>query len=154
MTEKHVLLVKHSWSYVAGQPDELCAVFSKKLLHLCPELKPLIKRLNKENRLPAFMMVINQLVVALPDLLKTERHLLTLFAEYSDLEIPRDYYDSGLIAFLMALEKKLGKNWTSEMRESWIFIFSSVHQHLLRQLQLPAVLLREGPKNTSPVTIL
>jgi hypothetical protein len=144
MTEKHVLLVKLSWSYVAGQHDDLCPVFSKKLIQLCPELKSLIKRLNKENRLPVFMMSVHQLVTALPDLVKTEKHLLLLFAEYSDLEISRTYYDCALIAFLMSLEKKLGRNWSPEMRESWIFIFATAHQHLLRQIQLPAVLIRES----------
>jgi hypothetical protein len=35
MTEEPVLLVKRCWRYVAGQPDELCAVFSRKFLRLC-----------------------------------------------------------------------------------------------------------------------
>jgi hypothetical protein len=149
MTEKQILLVKHSWSYVSGQLDDLCPLFGKKFVLLCPESKPTIKRLTKENRLHDLMMTVNHLVIALPDLVKAEKQLLLLLAAYSDLEISRNYYDSALIAFLMTLEKKLGKNWTLEIRDSWIFVFASVHQHLLRQLRMPAVLL-EG--STQPVT--
>jgi hemoglobin-like flavoprotein len=144
MTEKQVLLVKHSWSYVTGQLDDLYPIFNKKLGHLCPELKPLLKRLNKEKRLAIIMTAINHMVAALPDLQKAEKQLLLALAEYSDLDISRSYYESALIAFLMTLEKKLGKNWTEEIRDAWIFIFASMHQHLLRQLQLPAVLSREA----------
>jgi hypothetical protein len=141
MTEKQILLVKHSWSYVSGQLDDLCPLLSKKFILLCPESKPMIRRLTKENRLHDFMMTVNHLVIALPDLAKAEKQFLLLLAAYSDLEISRNYYDSALIAFLMMLEKKLGRNWSLEIRDSWVFVFASVHQHLLRQLQLPSVLL-------------
>jgi hypothetical protein len=59
---------------------------------------------------------------------------------YSDRGITRAFYDSLLVAFLISLEKKIGRRWTAEIREAWIFTFASVHMHLIGQLQLTRLL--------------
>ena len=139
MTDRQILLVKHSWSYVASQRDDVCKSLKKNLAFLCPEIKSVIKKLDREKRMAGLMVSVNQLVVALPDLQKAEKEFLLMLAEYADAGISKSYYDSAVIAFLMTLEKKIGRNWTQEMRDSWIFIFVTMHQQILRQLQLSSV---------------
>jgi hemoglobin-like flavoprotein len=141
MTDKQVLLVKHSWSYVASQLDQVSSLFVKKLLQLHPDLKSTLKSI-RPDALPKLMQTVHHLVASLPDFKKAEKELLLLTAEYSNQGITKDIYDSILICFLITLEKKIGKNWSAEIREAWIFVLASTHMHLISQLQPPALLLK------------
>jgi hemoglobin-like flavoprotein len=141
MTEKQILLVKHSWSYVASHLDDLVGTFGKKVAQVSPELKPLLKRVNDENGLHSILTTINQVVATLPEFNKAEQQVLLLLAAYAGKGISRENYDAVLIAFLLTLEKKLGKHWSAEIRESWIYCFASIHHHFIRQLQLASTLL-------------
>lgn len=134
MTEKQILLVKHSWSYLASQLEETAAVFSKKLMQVMPELKSLFKKTEAE-AFHEVMITVNQLVYALPDVRKAEEEILRLIEKFSRRGMSSTEYDGALIAFLLTLEKKLGKSWTQELRESWVFILASVRRHLSKQLQ-------------------
>jgi hemoglobin-like flavoprotein len=138
MTDKQVLLVKHSWSYVASQLDEISSLFSKKLLQLHPEFKTSTSI--RPEALLKLMQTVHHLVASLPDFKKAEKELLLLTAEYSNQGITKDIYDSILICFLITLEKKIGKNWSAEIREAWIFVLASTHMHLISQLQPPTLL--------------
>jgi hemoglobin-like flavoprotein len=141
MNEKQVLLVKHSWSYVAGELDDVSNIFFRKMMQLAPELKPQLKKLHQEKRLSGIMTTMNHLVASLPEFKKAEKEVLILLAEYADSGISKHNYDTALIAFLTTLEKKLGDKWNTEMRDSWISIFISIHQYFIRKLEMPSTLL-------------
>jgi hemoglobin-like flavoprotein len=132
MTEKQVLLVKHSWSYQTGQLETLGTLFTKKLIALNPELKVTLKRTVGELRTHSLMLALNQIVAALPNLRKAHQNIQQIVTEYAALGMTRADYENALIAFLLALEKRLGKNWNGEMREAWIFIFSSLYHQVSR----------------------
>jgi hemoglobin-like flavoprotein len=133
MTERQVLLVKHSWSYQTGQLENLSTLFTKKLLALNPELKLMMRRTVGESGAYSLMIVLNQVVASLPNLPKAHQSIQLIVAQYAALGITRADYENALIAFLLVLEKRLGKNWTDETREAWIFIFSSLYHQASRQ---------------------
>lgn len=133
MTEKHVLLVKHSWSYVAGELDALGALFMKNLIRLRPEHKPIFRKLDNEKGITVLMQTIHHLVASLPSIPKAEKDLKSLLTEYSGFSLDRSHYDDALIAFLMTVEKKLGKRWNSEMCEAWVFLFAYTYQHVVHR---------------------
>lgn len=141
MTEKQILLVKHSWSYVTGHLEDVSALYCKKLAKLMPEFRSLIPDPGKNPEgTHLIISTINQLVSAIPDFQKAEKDILILLTAYADKGITRTDYDSALIAFLFTMEKKLGKKWTNETREAWIFAFSALHQHFISLLQIPITL--------------
>jgi len=126
---------------MAGQLDDVSNTFFKKIILLAPELKPLLKRYQHEKKLSGIMTTVNHLVASLPEFKKAEKEVLTLLAEYSDSGISKSNYDAALIAFLMTMEKKLGGKWNIEIRDSWIYIFVSIHQYFIRKLETPSALL-------------
>jgi hemoglobin-like flavoprotein len=139
MTEKQILLVKHSWSYIAGQADEMALVFANNLILLDPGLKPLTQQLITENKLTDMMMTVNYFVAALPDLQKAENKVLDLIAKYSTLELSEKYYDIAWLAFLQSLHKKLGDTWDQEIHDAWITGLTSMHKYLLDHNKLSSV---------------
>ncbi len=139
MTEKQVLIVKHSWSYVANQLDDTSALFCKNLFRLLPDLKPILKKRDQEKGANEIMDTVNRIVTTLPDFSKVEKEIRIMQTEYANLGITPSDYDSALFAFLMTLEKKTSKIWSNEARDSWVFAFASVRQYLIR----PPVLVRK-----------
>jgi hemoglobin-like flavoprotein len=117
---------------VANQLDDTNALFCKNLLRLLPDLKSILKKRNQEKGASEIMGTVNRIVTTLPDFSKVEMEIRMIQREFEDLGITRSDYDSALFAFLMTLEKKTPKIWSNEARESWIFAFASIHQHLSR----------------------
>lgn len=142
MSESQSFLVRNSWNLVSGELEDLSAIFVKQLSQLKPELKPLLKKLLAEQRLLKTVSTIDHLVNSLSDLRRAEKNVLLLIASYSDMRITREDYDIALIAFLMTLEKKIGRKWTLETRDAWIFTFVTIYQHFVKQLDKPITLLK------------
>ena len=130
MTEKQVLIVKHSWSYVANQLDDANELFIKNLLHLLPHLKSILKKRNQESGSNEIMEIINHIVIALPDFSKVENEIRSMQIEYANLGVTPSDYDSALFAFLTTLEKKAAKAWNSEAHDSWVFVFATLKQYI------------------------
>lgn len=143
MTEKQILLIKHSWSYVAAQTEDLAYSIAKKLSKHMPELRSQLKELT-DNEQVQIMSALNHLVVSLPAFQKADQKIFHLLADHVDKGITREFYDAGLTSFLMTMEKKLGAAWTKDMYEAWIILFASVHLHLLSHFQLPPLLMRHA----------
>jgi hemoglobin-like flavoprotein len=139
MTEKQVLIVKHSWSYVANQLDDTNALFCKNLLRLLPDIKPILEKRKQEKGAIEIMGTVNRIVATLPDFSKVETEIRMMQKEFENLGITRSGYDSALSAFLMTLEKKTSKIWSLETRDSWVFVFASITQHI-RKLNLKFIL--------------
>ncbi|MFM9837459.1 MAG: hypothetical protein ACKVOQ_04300 [Cyclobacteriaceae bacterium] len=130
MTEKQVLIVKHSWSYVANQLDDTNVLFCKNLLRLLPDLKPILKKREQEKSASEIMSTINRIVTSLPDFSKVETEIRTIQMEYASLGMTPSDYDSAMFAFLITLEKKTTKVWSNEARDSWVFVFASIKQYI------------------------
>jgi hemoglobin-like flavoprotein len=139
MTEKQVLIVKHSWSYVANQLDDTNALFCKNLLRLLPDIKPILEKRTQEKGANEIMYIVNRIVTTLPDFSKVETEIRMMQKEFETLGITRSDYDSALSAFLMTLEKNTYKIWSLETRDSWVFVFASITQHI-RKLNLKFIL--------------
>jgi hemoglobin-like flavoprotein len=136
MTEKQILLVKHSWSYLAGQVDELAIVLARNIILLDPSLKSLIQQLAVEKKLNDVLATVNDFVASLPDLNKAQPKTLHLISNYSNLNITKKNYDIAVLAFLQSLHKMLGATWDQEIHDAWITALTSMHKHLLDHLQL------------------
>jgi hypothetical protein len=128
MNERQVLIVKHSWSYVASRLDDTQTLFIKNLCRLLPNLKPTQAKRNGEDKSGEIIRVIHRIVATLPTFSDIE--IQKMQTEYASLGIAPADYDSALFAFLMTLEKKASKTWNDEARESWVFVFASMRQHV------------------------
>jgi hemoglobin-like flavoprotein len=128
MNEKQVLIVKHSWSYVSNRLDDTQALFIKNLYRLLPDIKPTQTKRNGEDKSDEIIRVIHRIVATLPTF--SDIDMQKMKTEYASLGIAPADYDSALFAFLMTLEKKASKTWNDEVRESWVFVFASMRQHI------------------------
>jgi hemoglobin-like flavoprotein len=138
MTEKQILLVKHSWSYLAGQLDDVTIVFAKNIIALDPTLKPLTQQLTIENKLREVLITVNDFVACLPNFERAEKKVLLLITNFSNFNVTRKSYDIAILAFLQALHKMLGETWDQEIHDAWLTALTSMQKHLLDQ-QLSSV---------------
>jgi hypothetical protein len=132
MTEKQILLVRQSWEQVAGQREKTAALFSKKLELVTGQRLPL-KKVWPE----AFydiIVTLHHLVISLPEVHKAENTIMHLLQRCKREGMTAADYNNALVAFLLTLEKKLGRNWSPEVRDSWVFVLASTYHQLTRKL--------------------
>ena len=141
MDEKQILVVKHSWSYVVGHKEEFCDSLCKHIIFLEAELAPLITTLKSDDKIAGIIDTIHTIVLSLPDFRQAEKEVLTFAAECSHKSITQEVYETGVVALIMTLEKKV-TNWDPEFSEAWIFLFASLHLHFIEKLKVDPMLER------------
>ncbi len=143
MTEKDILLVKHSWTYIASQSESVADSFLKNLKRLNPEQRELYKIPEREGSHRLLFNTLHRLVVALPALTRSEGELKDLARQFSNFGLTRTDYDNATIAFLITMEKKLGKVFSQEIRESWVVLFATLARQIPKSFtrQLHSILI-------------
>ena len=127
LTERQKLLVQDSFAIIEPIADDVAALFYRKLFELDPSLRPLFKGDMAEQRRKLMQLLtvavkglnrIAQLVPAVQDL--GRRH-----AAYG---VTDAHYDTVAHALLWALEKGIGRAFTTETREAWTAVYVLLSQ--------------------------
>lgn len=141
MTEKQVLLIKYSWSYVAGQLDRLTNMVERQLIRQSPPSKLLAAALENRKALPHLIESIHRIVVFLPDLSDMKREVAATLREYRDFDVSEEQFEDAVVAFVTALEKKLHDAYTRDIGEAWVFLFATIkHEALsMKDSRLPRI---------------
>jgi hemoglobin-like flavoprotein len=131
MNEKQILLIKHSWSYAAGNAERVNQNMFKHLSQLEPETKSVFDssaRLNSQQ----FSSIINLIVLKFQKPAELCKDLKALAEKHPELQLMAMYYDSLVIAFLMTMKKMLGDVWTNEVSDAWAMAFATINHNINR----------------------
>jgi hypothetical protein len=134
MDDKRVILIKDTWSTAFIDKAALADGLYKMMVIISEDLKPIAKQLRANSEIDHMLETINEIVWSLPDFNSSETAIKGLITLHASKGISNETYESGVIALLMILEKKV-KRWTPECREAWIFLFASIHLHFATKLR-------------------
>ncbi len=123
MTNAQVKLVQGTFSKVAPIADKAAEIFYAKLFELDPTLKPLFKSDIKDQG-RKLMAMIAAAVNGLDDLEKLVPVVQGLGKRHVDYGVTPDHYDTVAAALLYTLEVGLGDDWTPEVKQAWVEVYT------------------------------
>jgi hemoglobin-like flavoprotein len=123
MTNKQIDLVKTSWAIVATiDPVTVGGLFYNRLFEIAPQLKPMFRNPVPEQskKLLAMIDYVISKLDKLEDILDEVAKLAKRHVSYG---VKPGHYTIVGEALLWTLEKGLGENWDSEVKEAWTICY-------------------------------
>src|SRR5436190_9443157 len=91
MTDRQILLVKNTWSYVVVKSDEAGQLFYERLFEIAPEVKPMFKGDMKEQS-RKLMNMITMIVSKLQKLDEIIHEVRSLAQRHNKYGVKPEYY--------------------------------------------------------------
>jgi hemoglobin-like flavoprotein len=122
LSQRQTLLIKLSWSHLSNRLEEFGDTFYRILFDLEPSLKPMFKN-DMEAQREKFSSMVNHIVAHVQHTEKLDVELQGLGDRHIGYGVKPQHYDMLMIAFLLALERKLKRKWDNETKEAWTMAF-------------------------------
>lgn len=123
MTNKEIDLVKTSWAIVATiDPVTVGGLFYNRLFEIAPQLKPMFRNPVPEQS-KKLLAMINYVISKLDKLEDILDEVAKLAKRHVSYGVKPGHYTIVGEALLWTLEKGLGENWDSEVKEAWTICY-------------------------------
>ena len=134
MTERQILLIKNSWSFVIVKSEETGELFYHRLFEIAPEVEPLFKG---RVRLQAgkLMSMLTFIVSKLQHLDDITSEIEALAKRHNQYQIKIEYYALVGEALLWTLEKGLAEKWNNELKDAWVNVYYTLAETMINASQ-------------------
>ncbi|HEY5823290.1 MAG TPA: globin family protein [Cyclobacteriaceae bacterium] len=131
MTERQILLVKNSWSYIVANSEEAGLLFYNRLFEVAPSVQHMFTTDKKEQarKLMGMVTLIVSKLQKLEDILNEIKMLAQRHNKYGAQ--PAHYKVVGE-CLIWTLEKGLGDKWNKETEEAWITVYSVLSDAMIK----------------------
>lgn len=122
MTDRQILLVKNSWSFVIVNSEEAGQLFYSRLFEVAPEVRHMFKGNTKEQakKLMNMVTLIVSKLQKLDDILDEIKHLAQRHGKYG--AHPAHYAVVGE-CLIWTLQQGLAEKWNTEVEEAWVKVY-------------------------------
>jgi hemoglobin-like flavoprotein len=134
LSPRQTLLIKVSWSYLSGRLEEFGDTFYRILFDLEPSLRGMFKN-DIATQQEKFSAMVNHIVAHIQHTPELGTELSHLGHRHVDYGVEARHYDTMMIAFLLALEKRLKRKWDNETKEAWTMAFVYVVSQMRRPMK-------------------
>jgi hemoglobin-like flavoprotein len=134
MTERQILLVKNSWSYVIVKAEEAGLLFYNRLFEIAPELKSMFKTEPKDQSRKLINMV-TLIVSKLQKLQEIEDEIKGLAVRHRKYGVDTAYYRIVGAAFIWTLQRGLKEKWNEELEEAWVAVYTVISDAMIKNQQ-------------------
>ena len=125
ITRRRVQLVKQSFAKVVPIGDHAASLFYGRLFEIAPEVRPLFK-----DDIPAqgrkLMSVLALAVGSLQKLPELVPIVQDLGRRHTGYGVRDEHYDLVAEALMWALDKGLGPDFTPEVKDAWIAVYTTL----------------------------
>lgn len=130
MTDRQILLVKHSWRSVMVQPEEAGELFYTKLFELDPSLRSMFKndRDFQSNKLVSMLTLIITKIQTIEDIMPEIQALSQRHVGYGT---KAEHYPMVGQALLWMMENSAGNHWTEEARQAWEILYTMLSNAMI-----------------------
>jgi hemoglobin-like flavoprotein len=129
LSPRQTLLIKLSWSHLANRLEDVGDTFYRILFEMDPTSKPMFQS-SMEVQRQKFSSMMNSIVAQIQHTQQVEGKLEKLGHQHLDYGVAPQHYDLVMIAFLLALEKKLKRKWDNETKEAWTMALVYIISHM------------------------
>ena len=124
LSKKEIVLIKKSWNLLEKiDPIMIGDIFYSKLFFENPELRKMFPQ-DMEGQHKKLVDMLDTIVARLEKLDELKGDIINMAKRHNDYGVKPHHYNLVGKALLWALQKKLGKEWTDEVRSAWINCYS------------------------------
>jgi hemoglobin-like flavoprotein len=139
MTERQILLVKNSWSFVIVKSEEAGLLFYDRLFEIAPELRPLFKS-HPKDQAQKFVNMVTLVVARLQKLDEIIDDIKALARRHNQYGVKTAYYRIVGAALIWTLQQGLSDKWNDELEEAWIDMYAMLSKAMIQQQESVPVL--------------
>lgn len=122
MTDRQILLVKNSWSYVIVNGEEAGQLFYSRLFEVAPSVRHLFKSDAKEQA-RKLMNMVTLIVTKLQKLDEIMNDVKSLAQRHIKYGAEPAHYAVVGECLLWTLQQGLGSKWSTETEEAWKAVY-------------------------------
>lgn len=130
MTQRQIELVENSWDFILQNANEAGSIFYSRLFEIDPKLRPLFGE-DIESQSKKLVALITFAVHKLNNLEEIVADVKALGIRHRKYKVQREHYATVANALLWTLEKALGTQWTEEMENAWIEVYTILSQTMI-----------------------
>jgi hemoglobin-like flavoprotein len=131
MTERQILLVKNSWSYVVINAQEAGELFYSRLFEEAPALRSMFKHDQKEQA-RKLMNMVTLIVTKLQKLDDIMNEVKLLAQRHGKYGAQAAHYKVVGECLLWTLEQGLGDKWNPELQEAWTNVYVTLSSAMIK----------------------
>jgi hemoglobin-like flavoprotein len=135
ITEKQILLVKNSWSYVVSPisigPEAAGKLFYQRLFEVAPAVKNLFHG-DIKFQARKLMNMVTLIVTKLDKLDEIMDEVKSLAVRHNRYGAEPAHYQVVGECLLWTLEKGLGEKWNGETREAWTAVYGVLSDAMIK----------------------
>jgi len=137
MTERQILLVKNSWSYIVVDSEGAGQLFYNRLFEIAPGIKHMFTTDPKEQA-RKLMNMVTLIVTKLQKLDEILSEIKNLASRHGKYGAKPEHYAVVGECLLWTLEKGLGEKWNNETKEAWVKVYSVLAEAMITNQQVAA----------------
>lgn len=132
ITQKQILLVQNSWTYVKTDAEAAGKVFYQRLFDVAPEVRHLFQG---EIKFQArkLMNMVTLIVTKLHKLDEIMDEVKSLALRHNRYGAEPAHYQVVGECLLWTLEKGLGDKWSEETRDAWASVYGVLANAMIKQ---------------------
>ena len=120
LTKKETELIKKSWSLLDKiDPIVLADVFYSKLFFDNPELRKMFPE-EMEGQYRKLLDMLNTIIERLEKIDELKGDIVAMAKRHEGYGVKPEHYSMVGIALIWTLQKRLGTEWTDEVRSAWV----------------------------------
>lgn len=124
LTKKDIGFIKKSWTQLEKiDPVDIGDIFYSKLFFENPELRKMFSQ-DMEGQYKKLVDMLDTIVARLENLDVLKGDIVAMAKRHVDYGVKPAHYNMVGKALLYTLQKKLGNQWTDEVRSAWINCYS------------------------------
>ena len=139
MTERQILLVKNSWSYVVTNSEEAGQLFYSRLFEVAPGVKHMFTTDPKEQA-RKLMNMITLIVTKLQNLDEIMDGVKSLAQRHGKYGAQVEHYVVVGECLIWTLQQGLGDRWNSETEEAWTTVYGVLSSAMIKNQKAVVVL--------------
>lgn len=126
MNDTQITLIQESFAKVVPIKDTAAEIFYGDLFETAPEVKPYFAKSDMKEQGSKLMATLGVVVNGLRDLDKVVPVAQQLAVKHVDYGVKPEDYDKVGASLLRTLEKGLGDDFTSEVKEAWATAYTTL----------------------------
>jgi nitric oxide dioxygenase len=137
MTPHQIRLIKSSWALVGAiDPIVVGQLFYNRLFELAPEVRPMFQNSIPEQS-KKLLATLSYVVSKLERLENIVDEVAKLSQRHVNYGVKKEHYAIVGSALLWTLEKGLGENWNSELKQAWTDCYVTLSTAMIEAAEYP-----------------
>ena len=131
MTDRNILIIKTSWSYVLSQPENPGHLFYNKLFEMAPCLRYMFKS-DMEQQMAKLTDMITFMVTHLQNMPEIRSEIDALARRHAHYGAKPEHYKTVGDALIQTMESSSGTLWNDETRQAWTELYNIWADEMIR----------------------